>query len=190
MRLRSHLLFAFAVLALLGCATNNRPRTVLYTPTPASTERRVVTANARQETSSQPLLVSTDEARQISAEVENLVLDSRRRLTVRDGINLVAQNTEKPFQGWDVYFVKNWATDPNRKIYWAVAKFGAGNSALRAIISVETLASGTILPWGPCNYLADMVMSRVFGGPSYGDDYLLGTRCTSQDGTLASKLVR
>lgn len=190
MRLLSHLLFALAILTLAGCATNNRPRTVLHTPTPVSIERRVVTATPRQQTPNQPRLVNTDEARQISAEVESLVLDSKRSLTVRDGINLVAQNTEKPFQGWDIYLVKDWPTDPNRKIYWAVAKFGTGNSALRAIISVESLASGTILPWGPCNYLADMVMSRVFGGPSYGDDYLLDTRCTSQDGTHASRLGR
>jgi hypothetical protein len=147
-----------------------------------------------------PQLVGPAEAARIVSAVESWELDSDLKVTVRDGLDLLVSNNAASFQGWDVYYVKPWAvrlndgsmsTDPNRRLYWAVAKFGTGNGRKQAIINVESNAASTlIMPWGPCNEEADIVMSRIFGGPSYGSEEFTGTRCTLRDGTTAEAFVR
>ena len=147
-----------------------------------------------------PQLLTGVDASNIVRAVENWELDSQLKVTIRDGVDLVvSSNSGTSFSGWDVYYVKNWSvrlndgslsTNPDRRLYWAVAKFSTSSGTQTAIISVEGDSTDKqIMPWGPCNEEADIVMSRVFGGPSYGTGEFSGTRCTSANGQLADALI-
>ena len=207
MNSRSVLATMLLLVMVAGCVPTRVPimkPTVSPSPdsiTAAVAEATVTPARDQKIPSRQsPQLLTGVDASNIVRAVENWELDSQLKVTIRDGIDLVvSSNPGASFSGWDIYYVKDWSvrlndgslsTNPDRRLYWAVAKFSTASGMQVAIISVEgDSADKQIMPWSPCNDGADLVMSRVFGGPSYGTGEFSGTRCTSANGQHADVLI-
>lgn len=133
--------------------------------------------------------------------IEQQVLDDTLNVTVRDGIErFLAQYPGYSLSEWQFYYIKNYhmmtrdgpgPEKPDRPIYWAVLTFEQAGTVRRAVISVEPSEMFGSRPLVlACNDLADIIMSRIFGGPSYGDTLRNPIWCRDRNGTLASTLFR
>ncbi len=177
-------------LALTGCGG----RTTLHSPTFS------LTPLAQGNESELPEQWST-----IIRLIEDTELDSTLKVSVRDGIKrFLADNPAYLMSGWELYYIKNLHTmtregpgpeQPGRPIYWAVLTFQSPNQVRRAVFGIAVWPmEGAEFDYHkilyPCNDLADIIMSRIFGGPSWGDSLKNPILCRDRNGRLASTLLQ
>jgi hypothetical protein len=178
---RLYVLLILAVL-LAACATPVPPASVSAALSPAP------------QSSANPVKVEGNVKQALLLALQRWDLDTARQLTVATGVSsYLSANPGTELGGWEVYYNRDTvAGSANRRLYWAVARFHGPQGPATAIISVEGLAGSTpiYMPWEPCNDLADVIMSRIFGGPSYGTSTMHGSRCTTSDGRWVGDVIR